>query len=85
MSAEFTPGNGVALPDAFELDAAPGPEVFLAFLSDEPLLVEELEQAVHDVVTGDPDGSRAVLDEDWAARGLAPQVGVFGVEKKETR
>jgi len=81
VSAPFTPGNGVALPDSLELDAAPGPEVFLAFLSEEPLLVEDLEQAVHDVVSNSADGSRAALTEDWKQRGLAPQVAVIGVEK----
>ncbi len=79
QSAAFAPGNGVPLPDSLELDAAPGPEVFLAFLSDEPLLVEDLERAVHDVVQDA--GSRGVLAEDWTAAGLAPQVSVFHVEK----
>jgi len=78
-SAEFAPGNGRPLPDSLELDAAPGPEVFLAFLSDEPLLVEDLERAVHDVVQDA--GTAAVLTEDWEASGLAPQVSLFHVQK----
>jgi hypothetical protein len=82
LSATFVPGNGRPLADSLQLDDAPGPEVFLAFLSDEALLVEELERAVHDVVTADPGGSRAVLDRDWSTVGLAPQVAVFHVEKE---
>jgi hypothetical protein len=81
MSVSFGPGNALPLPDSLALDAAPGPEVFLAFLSDEPLLVEDLERAVHDVVQDA--GSRAALQEDWAARGLAPQVSLFHIEKAE--
>ncbi len=81
VSAEFVPGNARPLSDALVLDDAPGPEVFVAFLSDEPLLVEDLERAVHDVVTSSPGGSRSVLTEDWAAHHLAPQVSLFGVEK----
>ncbi len=76
-SVEFAPGNGVPLPDALELDDAPGPEVFFAVFSDEPLLVEDLERAVHDVVQDDV---RAALRHDWSA--LGPQVSVFHVEKR---
>ena len=82
VSAPFVPGNARPLADALELDDAPGPEVFLAFLSDEALLVEDLERAVHDVVTAGPGASRAVLLEDWAEAGLAPQVALFHVEKE---
>ena len=63
LSQEIVPGNAVPLEDSFRLDAAPGPEVFLAFLGDEPLLVEDLEHAVHDVAAGSG-GSRAVLEVD---------------------
>ena len=81
-SAPFVPGNARPLADSLQLDDAPGPEVFLAFLSDEALLVEDLERAIHDVVTADPGGPRAVLERDWGAAGLAPQVAIFHVEKE---
>lgn len=80
-SAPFVPGNSRPLPDSLELDGAPGPEVFVAFLSDEALLVEDLESALHDVAT-DGAGPRGLLDQDWQALGLAPQVSVFFVEKE---
>ncbi len=82
LSAPFVPGNARPLADSLILDDAPGPEVWLAFLSDEALLVEDLERAVHDVVTASPAGARALLDRDWAASGLAPQVAIFHVEKE---
>lgn len=82
VSAPFVPGNARPLADSLQLDDAPGPEVFLAFLSDEALLVEDLERSVHDVVTAGPEGVRALVHTDWAALGLAPQVAIFHVEKE---
>ncbi len=60
VSADFVPGNARPLSDALVLDDAPGPEVFVAFLSDEPLLVEDLERALHDLL--DARGAAAVRD-----------------------
>jgi hypothetical protein len=81
-SAPWLPGQPRPLPDSLLLDDAPGPEVFLAFLSDDPLLVEDLERALHEVVSRGG-GPRAALSADWQARGLAPQVARFFVEKRE--
>jgi hypothetical protein len=77
VSDPFTPGAGRALPDALVLDDAPGPEVFLVFLSDEPLLVEDLEQAVHDVLDRGGDPARATFDvpADVAAFAIAKEGG----------
>ena len=82
VSAPFVPGNARPLADSLQLDDAPGPEVFLAFLSDEALLVEDLERAIHDAITAEQGGPRAVLERDWQALGLAPQVAIFHVEKE---
>ena len=78
LSAAILPGQGVPLADSFVLDASPGPEVFVALLSPEALLVEDLEQALHDRVQDH--GPRALLDVG-ALDGIAPQVAVFWVEK----
>ncbi len=80
LSAPWTPGVARPLPDSLVLDAAPGPEVFVAFLSDEPLALDALQQALHDVV--DQGGPRALLTADLEALASAPQVDVFHVEKR---
>ena len=81
-SEPWTPGPPQPLADAFVLDGSPGPEVFIAFLSDSPLVVEDVEQAVHDVVAESEAGARAALGVDWEGRGVAPEVSVFYVEKE---
>lgn len=78
LSAAIVPGQAVALADSFVLDESPGPEVFVALLSPEALLVDDLEQALHDVVQDR--GARALL-EVGALDGVAPQVAIFWVEK----
>lgn len=81
VSLPFTPGTHRPLPDAFVLDDAPGPEVFLAFLSDEPLLVEDLERAVHDAL--DDGGPDAVRDLDPRQRGIDADVATFVAHKED--
>lgn len=77
LSTPFAPGQARPLPDALTLDDAPGPEVFVVFLSDQPLLVEDLEQRVHDAVDGgDP---LALLAADWDD--LSADVGTFWARK----
>jgi anti-sigma factor RsiW len=79
LSAPIAPGQGTPLADSLVLDGSPGPEVFVAVFSDEPMLVEEVEQALHDVVQdAGPKGALDVgaLDE------LGVQVSVFWVEKR---
>lgn len=78
-SAPFTPGNARPLSDALVLDDAPGPEVFVAFLTDEALLVEDLERSLHDLV--DVGGAAAVRDADPAGFGVDGEVAVFFAEK----
>ncbi len=77
VSAPFQPGQAAPLADSLLLDDAPGPEVFVALLSDAPLLVEDLEQALHDAAG--EGASRGLLSADLDA--LAPQVHVYWVEK----
>lgn len=82
-SVPFIPGSR-PLPDSLVLDDAPGPEVFLAFCSDEALAVEDLERAVHDALDARGGaGSRGAAAVDWEGLGLAPEVAVFVVEKEE--
>jgi hypothetical protein len=83
QSAPFGPGSARPLPDSLILDAAPGPEVFVAFLSDEPLPLDNLHAALHDLVDAGGDGSRSLLVTDWESLGLAPQIEVFHVEKRK--
>jgi hypothetical protein len=75
VSADFVPGNARPLRDALVLDDAPGPEVFVAFLSDEPLLVEDLERALHDLL--DAGGAAAVRDAAPAAFDVSGDVAIF--------
>lgn len=75
LSAEFVPGNARPLTDALVLDDAPGPEVFVAFLSDEPLLVEDLERALHDLLDGG--GAAAVRDAGPGAFDVQGDVAIF--------
>ncbi len=80
LSMPFAPGSNRPLPDALTLDDAPGPEVFLAFLSDEPLLVEELERAVHDAL--EKAGTAALAEGEWFDELGDVDVGSF-VARKE--
>jgi|GEM_PF-2389603 len=73
LSAARTPGVH-ALDDALMLDDAPGPEVFLAFLSDDAVLVEDLERVVHDVI--DAVGVHRLVEHRWEG-----EVGVFVARK----
>ncbi|MCK6530736.1 DUF4384 domain-containing protein [Myxococcota bacterium] len=83
-SVPVVPGGSRPLPDSLVLDDAPGPEVFLAFCSDEALAVEDLERAVHDALDARGGaGSRGAAAVDWEGLGLAPEVAVFAVEKEE--
>jgi len=75
VSADFVPGNARPLSDALVLDDAPGPEVFVAFLSDEPLLVEDLERALHDLL--DAGGAAAVRDATPGAFDVNGDVAIF--------
>ncbi len=77
-SAPISPGQGVPLSDSLVLDGSPGPEVFVALFSPEPMLVEDAEQALHDRVQDQ--GPRALL-EIGSVDGIAPQAAVFWVEK----
>ena len=79
LSAPFVPGNARPLSDALVLDDAPGPEVFVAVLTDEPMLVEDLERALHDLV--DVGGPGAVRGIDAADLGVTGEVAVFFAEK----
>ncbi len=79
LSAPFVPGNARPLSDALVLDDAPGPEVFVAFLSDEALLVEDLERAVHDLF--DAGGAQGVRDAAPDAFGVQADVAIFSAEK----
>lgn len=79
LSAPFVPGNARPLSDALVLDDAPGPEVFVAFLSDEPLLVEDLERALHDLL--DAGGPAAVRDATAETFDVPADVAVFHAEK----
>ena len=80
LSMPFAPGSNRPLPDALVLDDASGPEVFLAFLSDEPLLVEDLERAVHDAL--ERAGAATLVERDWSDELGDVDVGAF-VARKE--
>ena len=80
LSMPFTPGTNRPLPDALVLDDAPGPEVFVAFLSDEALLVEDLERAVHDAL--ERRGPDALAGGAWAD-GLGADVATFVAHKED--
>lgn len=79
VSEPFTPGTARPLSDALVLDDAPGPEVFVAFLSDEALLVEDLERALHDLL--DAGGPSAVKDAERGDFGFDGELGIFFAEK----
>ena len=55
-------GAGRILDTAFELDAAPGPEVYVAFLTEEPIEAQDA----------------ADLVDRWVTRGEADDVGIVG-------
>lgn len=88
VSSYVPVGGGMSMPrepgarpldDELVLDGASGPEVFLAFLSDEALLVDDLKRAIRDAV--DAGGVRALPDVDWGSLGVEADIGVFVVEK----
>jgi len=81
VSAPWTPGAARPLPDSLVLDDAPGPEIFVAFASDDALPLDALQQALHDALDAGG-GSRALLTTDWGGVDLDARVHVFHVEKR---
>ncbi len=68
-SIPVVPGSEMILEDSLVLDDAPGPEVFVALFSDQPVDATEVERATREALDrGDPP----------TALGVEPPPGVFG-------
>ncbi len=61
-SLAVAPGTRVVLEDSLVLDDAPGPEVFVAVFSDDPLDVAEVERALQRALAEGGGDARALLD-----------------------
>jgi hypothetical protein len=79
-SLAVAPGSRVVLEDSLVLDDAPGPEVFVAVFSDDPLQVVEVERAIQRTLADGDDDPRVLLDWQPPAA-LDAAVAVTWVEK----
>jgi len=80
-SLAVTPGARMVLEDSLVLDDAPGPEVFVAIFSDDPLQVAEVEVAIQDALAAGEGDPRALLDLQLPPA-LDAAVAVTWVEKE---
>lgn len=81
VSLPWTPGPPQPLGTALELSSVPGPEIFLAFMSSEPLAVPELRAALKSRVVAKEDFLPALLALAAEPAGLAAEVGVVHLVK----
>lgn len=79
-SLAVAPGSRVVLEDSLVLDDAPGPEVFVAVFSDDPLQVAEVERVIQRTLADGGDDPRVLLDWQPPAA-LDAAVAVTWVEK----
>jgi len=81
VSLPWTPGPPQPLGTALELSATPGSEVFLAFMSAEPLSVASLTAALKSRVVAKDDFLPVLLALGEDSAGLAPEVGIVHLVK----
>jgi len=78
-SIELEPGPGRILDTAFELDAAPGPEVYVAFLTEEPIDAQDAAEMVDRWITR---GEADDVADRVPHRALGGSVEVLAVDKE---